>query len=372
MNGLHGIVFSYDRQPDLRELAEQRMPASVPFGGSYRAIDFTLSNFYNAGMTDVGVVLHGNYQSLLDHLGNGKIWDMSRKYGGLRLLPPFADNRTYSAAPFRGKMEALAGVRAYLEEEIRQEYVVLSEGDLIINYPLDEVFAAHLESGADITAVCTPECGQKQAGGISFRLDPDNRITKTYSDAAVEGGYRSLEIYILSRDLLLRLTDECAAQEEYCFGKDVLIGKSSRLRLYGYVWRGYSAHLRSVKEYYDRSMDLLRPEIRKELFDPRRPILAKVDDGAASYLAPGSSVRRSIVADGCTIEGSVEDSIIFPGARVERGASVRGSILFKDVVVEENAELSCVIADKNVRVSAGHRFVGQEKYPVVVSRDNTV
>ena len=141
MNGLHGIIFSYEQEPGLRELAERRMPASIPFGGRYRVVDFMLSNLHAAGITDVGVVLHGNYQSLLDHIGNGKTWDMARKYGGLRILPPFADTRAYRSGEFRGKMEALAGVRSYLQG-IRQDYVVLSDSDLIINLPLADVFAA--------------------------------------------------------------------------------------------------------------------------------------------------------------------------------------------------------------------------------------
>ena len=149
MNGLHGIIFSYEQEPGLRELAERRMPASIPFGGRYRVVDFMLSNLHAAGITDVGVVLHGNYQSLLDHIGNGKTWDMARKYGGLRILPPFADTRAYRSGEFRGKMEALAGVRSYLQG-IRQDYVVLSDSDLIINLPLADVFAAHLESGAEL------------------------------------------------------------------------------------------------------------------------------------------------------------------------------------------------------------------------------
>ncbi|WP_417403577.1 sugar phosphate nucleotidyltransferase, partial [Hominenteromicrobium sp.] len=122
MNGLHGIIFAYAKTPGLRELTEERMPGSVPFGGRCRAVDFMLSNMAGAGITDVGVVLHGNYQSLLDHIGNGKTWDMARKYGGLRILPPFADTRAYRSGEFRGKMEALAGVRSYLQG-IRQDYV---------------------------------------------------------------------------------------------------------------------------------------------------------------------------------------------------------------------------------------------------------
>ena len=137
MNGLHGIIFAYEKAPGLRELTEARMPGSVPFGGRYRVVDFMLSNMAGAGITDVGVVLHGNYQSLLEHIGSGKTWDMARKNGGLKLLPPFADARKFGVEEFRGKMEALSGVRSHLHE-IRQKYVVLSASDLIINLPLQK------------------------------------------------------------------------------------------------------------------------------------------------------------------------------------------------------------------------------------------
>ena len=128
MKNMHGIIFSYEKRNDLRELVDIRSAASIPFGGRYRAVDFALSNLTNAGVTDVGVVLHGRYQSLLDHLGTGKDWDLSRKRGGLKILPPFAYKQAWGGEmAFRGKMEALAGVRSYLKE-IRQDYVVMMEG----------------------------------------------------------------------------------------------------------------------------------------------------------------------------------------------------------------------------------------------------
>ena len=222
MNGLHGIIFSYEQEPGLRELAERRMPASIPFGGRYRVVDFMLSNLHAAGITDVGVVLHGNYQSLLDHIGNGKTWDMARKYGGLRILPPFADTRAYRSGEFRGKMEALAGVRSYLQG-IRQDYVVLSDSDLIINLPLADVFAAHLESGADITAVCTANGGFVD-NATYLTLESDGAIGQVWCAPTAPRGHRSLEIYILSKQLLLTLVDECSAQDKYSFRRDVLAG----------------------------------------------------------------------------------------------------------------------------------------------------
>jgi glucose-1-phosphate adenylyltransferase len=370
MNGLHGIIFAYEKEPGLRELVEHRMPASVPFGGRYRIIDFALSNMHNAGITDVGVVLHGNYQSLLDHLGSGKTWDMSRKYGGLRLLPPFADNRKYQSEEFRGKMEALAGVRSYIEE-IRQDYVVLSDSDLIINLPIDDVFEAHLASGADITCVCTPNLGHTE-NATYFHLGPNGRIVNTLCDPHTPEGYQSLEIYVLSRDLLLKLVDECAAQEKPSFRRDVLLGMGDKLDICSYIWEGFAAQLRTVKEYYDRSMNLLDPAKAAALFCAERPILAKEDDEASSYIAPDSRCVNSLVADGCIVEGTVENSILFPGVKIGKGAQVRNSILFKNVTVSENVMLSHVIADKNVLVREGGTLIGHENYPLAIAKNSVV
>lgn len=370
MNGLHGIIFAYERAPGLRELVEERMPGSVPFGGRYRAVDFMLSNMASAGITDVGVVLHGNYQSLLDHIGNGKTWDMARKNGGLKLLPPFADASQFGSESFRGKLEALSGVRAYLRE-IRQKYVVLSDSDLIINLPLQRVLDAHLESGADITCVCT-ESGQLVENATYFTVGANGRISETRCAPHKASGCRSLEIYILSRDLLISLVDECAVQEKYSFRRDVLCGMGDRLDLRAFVWDGFAAQLRSVHEYYERSMQLLDPAIRAALFCSDRPVLAKEDDEAASYIAPDSHCVNSLIADGCQIEGSVEGSILFPGVKVGRGSVVKNCILFKNSVVEDGVALQCVIADKNVRVRSGGTLVGHESYPLVVSKNSIV
>ena len=370
MNGLHGIIFAYAKTPGLRELTEERMPGSVPFGGRYRAIDFMLSNMHNAGITDVGVVLHGNYQSLIDHIGNGKTWDMARRNGGLKLLPPFADERKYRGSVFRGKIDALSGVRSYLRE-IRQEYVVLSDSDLIINLPLQQVLEAHEASGADITCVCTAD-GTFMENATYFTLDAAGKVTETRCAPHTASGYRGLEIYLLRRDLLIDLVEQCIAQEKYSFRRDVLCAMGAKLDLRGFVWDGYAAQLRSVREYYERSMELLDPAIRAELFCPERPILAKEDDEAASYIAPETRCVDSLIGDGCLIEGEVEGSILFPGVKVGKGSSVKNCILFKNMTVEENVTLKCVIADKNVRLRSGGTLIGHESYPLVVSKNSVV
>ena len=368
MKGLHGIIFSYEKRSGLRELTEARMPASVPFAGRYRLIDFILSSMVNAGITDVGVVLQGNYQSLLDHLGSGKDWDLSRSHGGLRLLPSFAVEQTsHGQQPYRGKLEALAGVRSYLQD-IRQSHVVLADSDLIINIPLQDVYQAHLASGADITAVCTSNVASE--GDVTFfRLDESGRVKETLFPLRDRtGSYRSLEIYILSKDLLLDLIDECMSHDLVSFRGAVLQAKADQLRIQSYVWDGYAAQIRSVKEYYDRSLELLDSSIRREVFPASRPIRTKERSEASTYVDPAGTCCNCLVADGCTIEGTVENSILFRGVSVARGAEVKDCILMQDVVISQDAVVQNVIADKDVVVKESCTLIGHANYPMTIAK----
>ena len=369
MNGLHGIIFSYEKRNDLRELGEIRSAASIPFGGRYRAVDFALSNLVNAGVTDVGIVLHGRYQSMLDHLGTGKVWDLSRKRGGLRMLPPFNYQQNWGALPFRGKIEALAGVRTYLDE-IRQDYVALMDGDLVVNLPMADIFESHVKSGADVTVVCGNDSFATE-DGTYFEMNRDGRITEVLYRLHTPRGYRGLEVYILSKKLLCEIVDECSARDQFSWRKELQTRKDS-LNLRSYIWSGFAAQIRSVQEYYDRSMQLLDPAIRAELFTPARPIRAKGADKPSTYVGANGRCVNSLVADGCRIEGTVENSVLFPGVVVEEGAVVRNCVLFKEDIVRRNAQLSYIIADKDVEILADRTLMGHATYPIVLATGSVV
>ena len=367
MKGMHGIIFSYGEKPGLGQLTANRVHGSLPFGGDYRVVDFMLSNMVNAGITDVGVIMHGKCQSMLDHLGTGKSWDLSRKSGGLKLLPAFAYNESRGmVGPFRGKMEALGCVIEYLRH-IRQDHVVLSDSDLVTNLPLGDVLDAHITSGADMTCVCTSHPGE--GGDTYFTLDSRGRIVDTACDVHVPRGYQSLNIFLLSRDLLLSLVEECMVHDRYSLRHNVLQEKSAALRFNGYVWDGFAARINSVQGYYQRSMELLRPEIRAELFCSRRPVYAKENDAASAYVDPDGVCVNTLLSDGCDIQGSVRNCILFRGVRVEKGARVENSILFKNTVVRAGASLRCVIADKNVEFGRDVSMAGHPQYPLVVEKN---
>ena len=273
MNGMHGIIFSYEKKTGLRELIEQRIHGSIPFGGNYRVVDFMLSNMVNAGVRDVGVIMHGKCQSMLDHLGTGKSWDLSRNHGGLTLLPAFAyAERRGDAGRFRGKVEALGCVMDYLKD-IRQDYVVLTDSDLVVNLPLDDVLRDHIASGADMTAVCTSLPGPES--DTYFQLDNSGRIVDVAHDVFTPEGFRCLNIFVLRRDLLIQLVTDCMAHNQYSFRHNILQDRKDALHFRAYVWDGYAARIDTIESYYRRSMELLRPEIRMELFAPQRPIFAK-------------------------------------------------------------------------------------------------
>ena len=284
MKGLHGIIFSYEKKSGLRELIENRVHGSIPFGGDYRVIDFILSSMVNAGITDVGVIMHGKCQSLLDHLGSGKSWDLSRNFGGLTLLPAFAyTERRGGDGQFRGRVEALASVINYLKG-IRQDYVVLADSDTVMNLPLEDVFRRHIDTGADITAVCATGAGDGE--DTYFTLDGMGRITDTAYALYTPAGHRCLNVFVLRRDLLLELVAECASRNGYSLRRNILQEMGARLKLYGYVYDGYAAHINTLQSYYDRSMELLSTAVRQALFCPQRPVYGKENDSPSGYIDP--------------------------------------------------------------------------------------
>ena len=370
MNGMHGIIFSYEKENGLRELIENRVHGSIPFGGDYRIIDFILSSMVNAGITDVGVIMHGKCQSLLDHLGSGKSWDLSRNYGGLTLLPAFAYNeQRHSDGQFRGRVEALYSVMNYLKS-IRQDYVVLSDSDTVINAPLDDVLRRHIDTGADITAVCTAAPGDGE--DTYFQLNGDGVITDTAYGLHTPEGYRCLNIFVLRTELLVQLVTECVSRNGYSLRRSILQEMGGRLNLHGYVYDGYAAHINTLQSYYDRSMELLDSTVRGALFCPDRPVYGKENDSPSSYIDPEGGCVNSLVADGCGIQGSVKNCVLFRNVRIEKGAVVENCILFKDTVVKRGAVLCGVITDKYVTVSENVTLMGHERYPIVVTKGATV
>jgi glucose-1-phosphate adenylyltransferase len=371
MTNMHGIIFAYSSNVRLKELTEQRTASSIPYGARYRVIDFMLSNMVNAGISDIGVIMRENYQSLLDHLGSGKDWDLARKRGGLKLLPPFAyAGGRRDSATYRGKLEALHSVTRYISH-IRQEYIVLADGNLIVNLPLDDIYQRHLKTNADITCVCL-ESNPGYDSDAYLRTDKKGRVTEVLLNELDPNAVPCIGVYLLSKKLLENMLADCAAHNHVNFTRDVLQRMQSRLNIMSYIHKGFSSCPQSVAGYFRQSMSLLVPEVRKDLFSRTRPIRTKVRDEASTYYSPDSRVRRCVIADGCVIKGDLENCVVFRGVVVEEGAKLKNCILMQDTLIEKDVDLSFAITDKEVTVTKGRSLKGPDSYPIAISKGSIV
>ncbi len=370
MRDYHGIIFAYTTAPELRELVSARTAASLPFCGRYRLIDFALSSLRNAGILDVGVIMQRDYQSLLDHMGSGKAWDMSRKAGGLRMLPPFGLPE-YHTGNYVGTIEALNSVKNYIKD-IPQKNVVLMLGHLCANIDLDAAIAQHQRSGTEITAICTDHT----PAGLHHRyqLRADGLVERVRFDRQGEGsGLAALECYIVRKDVLLELMDKCRENNLYSFHRDAVhmfLAQGGKMDVY--IHPGYACAIKDVNTYYQASMDMLDSRCRGEMFPAARPVRTKVHEEVSSYYGERAISRRSLVADNCIIEGDIEDCIVFSGARISQGAKLRRCIVMRGCTVGEGAELSCVIADKYASFSPGTVLTGSPRLPIVVPKNESI
>ena len=368
MRDYHGIIFAYHDEPALRDLTANRTAASLPFCSRYRLIDFALSSLRNAGILDVGVIMQRDYQSLLDHIGSSKAWDMSRKSGGLRMLPPFGLPQ-YHTGNYNGTMEALNAVSTYIRR-IPQKHVVLLLGNMAANIDLDAVIRQHEKAGTDATAICSE--GGPETSHNRYILGEDGLVK--YIDLFRTGnwvGIPSLEGYVFNKYKLLELMDICQARGLYRFHQDAmtyfLYENGGKMDVY--IHHGYARIIRSVDEYYEASRDALTPAVRRQLFPADRPVRTKIHEHVSTYYGEQAASRNSLVGDNCIIEGEIEDCIIFSGCKVGPSAKLRGCILMRNCEVEAKARLNFVIADKNAHFSANSVLVGSPKLPTVVPKD---
>ena len=376
MKNTLGIIIGFDGNNDLRELSEHRPVASVPFGGRYRVIDFMMSNLVNSGCYQVAVLMRDKYQSLLDHLGSGKDWDLSRKRGGMFLLPPNAfapKSSPLVTENYRTSLEALGSISDMLNKN-KSEHVLICSADIVANIPLDEVMKEHKKSEADVTIVCTknPEGG---AFDMFLGLSPRHEIEDIRNGDNMGGKckYKSMGIYIMKRKYLQSLLSDCVTHNLRSFERDAMQHVFKRGdKIHGYVFDKYSAKIENVKGYFSASMDMLDKDIRDQVFLKNRPILTKIYDEAPTYYGEDAEVSDSLIADGSRIEGTVENSIIFRGCTIAKDAIVKDSIVLPNSSIGEGVELSYVVTDKGVTVRENRKMIGGATYPVAIAKNATV
>ncbi len=374
-----GLIFSNIHDSSLPELTARRTMASVPFGCRYRLIDFPLSNMVNSGISKIGVVAHNNYQSLMDHIGTGKDWDLARRSGGIKILPPFITSYDNSVASrlYTTRLEALIGVTNFISK-CTEDYIVFSDCDVICNIDLSKVIEQHEKSGADVTIVTGKYSNTELVRADDIQVvssDASGVVTDVASLTVDNVGdiEISTNIMVFNRVYLLGLVNEAAARGYTDFYRDVIARTLNKKNVYSYLFDGFFFKVTSLDSYFDASMKLLEADTRKALIDVEdRPIHTKVRNSAPTIYKKGSTVKNSYIADGCEIEGVVENSIIFRGVKVGEGAVIKNSILLQGTFVGDDVNLNCVIADKDVVIKDGRNLSGHNTMPFFISKGTIV
>lgn len=369
-SAVSGIVLANVNDNLLKNLTSHRSMASVPIGARYRLIDFSLSNLVNAGVTNVGIITKENYRSLMDHVGNGVYWELDRKNGGLYLLPPYV---TSGVKRYSGTVDALYGARDYIKRN-GSDYVVLYNADILGNIDISAAVAAHVEKQADITMVYCKNGTEESRNNMVLELGNEERVKKlSYIETSVsEGDILGVGITIISRELLLKLVIEAYENDYINFNRDFVSGRLNQLKVYGYEHKGYIHFMNGTESYYKANMDMLDLNIRRQLFNNERPIFTKNRDDMPTRYGTKSDVNNCIIADGCVIEGTVKNSVLFRGVKVAKGAVVENCILMQESSVGKDAQLKNVISDKNAVIGSGMVLKGSKAKNFFVKKNQIV
>lgn len=371
-----GIIFPNSYDSLVPELVTDRLMASIPFASRYRMIDFVLSSMVNCGIDNVTAIVRKNYHSLMDHLGSGREWDLTRKNGGLNIVPPFAQK---NVKVYNGRMEALSNILAFLKSQ-KEKYVVMSDTNIVANFDFGAFLDAHIKSGADVTIAYTEQelpasirSDEADSKGWYYTLDiEDGRISHININSKEAGVQNfSMNVYAVERELLIRQISDAFVRGLVYYERDIISPQLSELNVQAYKFDGYYARISDINSYFYENMKLLEDENLDALFSGN-PIYTKIrDDNPTRYIA-GSKVKNVMAADGCVIEGEVENSVLFRGVKVGKGAKVKNCVLMQDTVIEAGADIEYVISDKNVVITEGKEIKGTDTLQVYVEKRKRV
>ena len=365
-----GIIFTNDAS--LGELTDKRTMASLPFGGRYRQVDFALSNLSCAGVRHVGVISRHNYQSLMNHIGDGEELGLELEEGGLEFLTPYAMSVTHT---YRGKLESLARAVDFQEYGADDELVVMIDSAVLSNIDLNKVLAAHVQSGKDITVVTKAGvCNGEKIIDLALKLENGEVTDMVVDYAAGEDYLASMDMFVLNKKWMIQQVKEVIARDKFHMDRDLVLGgwQRGKVSVNVYQFEGVALFNESVEEYYYNSLALINKDIRHDVFHGAHPIYTKVRDRVPTYYGEGCDIENCLAADGCMLEGQVKNSVLFRQVTVNKGAEVEDCVIMNDAVIGEGSELKYVILDKNVTVTPGAKLIGTKKNPIIVKRGETV
>lgn len=370
-----GILFPNSYDSLVPDLVGERLMASIPFAGRYRMVDFMLSSMVNCGIDNVSLIVRKNYHSLMDHLGSGREWDLTRKNGGLNIVPPFAEK---TVKIYNGRVEALSSILGFLRSQ-KQSYVVMADTNIAANFDFKAMLQEHIKSGADVSLayarqeIPTSIRNSTDTSALYYTLRmEDGTVKEIYVNPKDEGVQNlSMNIYVVGREFLIQQIHDAFVRGYSYFERDIVSPQLDTLKVHGYQFNGYLARISDMKSYFDENMKLLDDANLDGLFSPS-PIYTKIRDDNPTRYIQGAIAKNIMAADGCIIEGEVENSILFRGVKVAKGAKVKNCVLMQGTVIGEGANVEYLITDKNVTITAGKEVKGTDTFPVYVAKKRVV
>lgn len=364
-----GIIFSNIHNEDFNELTASESIGAIPFAGKYRLIDFSLSNMHNSDITNVNVIAKNHYQSLIRHLGSGKEWGLSRKKNGLLIFPPFSNTQS---GYYGNQIEALYGILPHIRKS-KCEHILITDCNVICKMDWRRPLEFHITKKADITIIYYNQVEGSDDRGTLYRISSEGYVEDISINQLISSNTSvGANMWIIGRELLVSLVEDAMAHSYVDIERDIFQRNLAKYCIAAWKYQGYIKMLNSLTDYYNASIDILNTAINKELFTMNGSIYTKNTDEVPTRYGKFAEVSNSIIADGCVIEGSVENSILFSGVYVGKGTRISNCILMKHTRAGENVKMSYVLADKNVEFSNNSELKGYEKKPLYIKAENIV
>ena len=359
-----GIILAGGNNSRMQELSNKRAIAAMPVGGSFRSIDFALSNMSNSHVHTVAVLTQYSARSLNEHLSSSKWWAFGRKQGGLYVFNPTvtADNSWW----YRGTADAMYQNIDFLKRR-HEPYVIICSGDCVYKMDYNKVLDYHVEKKADVTIVCKDmdEAEDVSRFGI-IRMDEESRIVEFEEKPMVSSSNTvSTGIYIIRRGMLIEMLERSAMEGRYDFVTDILIRYKNMKRMYGYKMTEYWSNISTVESYFATNMDFLKPEVRKYFFCEEPSVYSKVDDLPPAKYNAGAEVRNSLISSGCIINSKVENSVLFKKVFVGKNCVIKNSIILNDVYIGDNTHIENCIVESRGTLNANTYYCGENGIKIV-------
>lgn len=364
-----GIILAGGNNRKMGELTQKRAVCAMPIAGSYRSIDFTLSNMTNSHIQKVAVLTQYNAKSLYEHLNSSKWWDFGRKQGGLYVFSPDVtpDNSNW----YRGTADAIYQNIDFLKNS-HEPYVVIASGDGVYKLDFNEVIEYHAEKKADITVVCKDlDAGIEVERFGTVRMDDDARIVD-FEEKPLQARTNTVScgIYVMRRRLLIEMLEKCAQEDRYDFVRDILIRHKDAKRIIGYKMAEYWRNIATVDDYFGTNMDFLKPWVRDYFCKQYPDIYSKVEDLPPGKYNVGSNVKNALISAGCIVNGTVENSIVFKKSYIGNNCVIKNSIILNDVYIADNSYIENCIVESRSTIRENSRFVGENGVQIVVERND--